>query len=782
MPPFIIEQWASEPTSDEQAKQLKFILYGGGQLSPSTGERLSKATHVCQMYGSLEAGQIQLLIPQVGEWSYMELNPYEECDMQPQGDGSYEMVLHYGDKFTSHRSLPHNFPGRDTWHTGDLFTPHPAKSGLWRFQSRKDDLIVFSSSHKLLPAGMENIIQGSPLVAGALIVGQGRPQPLLVVELKPAFVETEQEKLVRDLEPAIQQANAIAPSYGQLSQSYIVFAHPDKPFVRAPKGTIVRKQTAKAYEQEIDAAYEGIVAPGDDGAASLLHNQMMEQYLLAGVENWVTHHVKRVLSPGVTVSANDNIFILGLDSLRSAELSRRLQRTCFKGMNAVNVSLRMIYEHPTIKDLSSTIFDALFHGVSQTNATDKKKEIQTMVETLSKDLLPRAKTQDPSAPALTSSGINVVLIGPRGSVGPHVLRGLLDNKDVAKVYCLNRGTDGRDRIRKVFQDRSWNWGTTSDEDYLHRVSFMPVDFSKPALGLSQPDYAEILQSANLILHNSWKVDFSWTLESYREQHLRSVMELIDLSSKSALSPRIAFISSISSVQEWTSVYPTTTPVTEDALPSYQVASPLGYGQSKHASERILAEAAKVSRVPVTILRLGQVAGPTVMSGGSWSTDEWIPSLAAISKTLHLVPTDLPPIDWVPVDVASKALVELSIASTITEGPAFQVFNIVNPRLADWSLFSTAIEQKLGQGVNRVTLTQWVQALVDTDPDTMSQAEAAASTKILPFFQHLAETAAGGITLQPKFSTSKAERTSETMATMSAISEDLIQLWLEQWAI
>ncbi|KAK2868034.1 hypothetical protein FQN49_003230, partial [Arthroderma sp. PD_2] len=67
-PPFIIEQWATEPMALEQAKSLKFVLYGGGPLSPSVGNALSKVTDVCQMYGSLEIGQVQMLIPLPGQW------------------------------------------------------------------------------------------------------------------------------------------------------------------------------------------------------------------------------------------------------------------------------------------------------------------------------------------------------------------------------------------------------------------------------------------------------------------------------------------------------------------------------------------------------------------------------------------------------------------------------------------------------------------------------------------------------------------------------------------
>ena len=151
MPPFILEQWVQEPSGLEQAQQLDFVLYGGGPLSAATGNPLSQATDVSQMYGSAETGQIQLLVPQKGKWAYMKWNPYEEVDMQPSTEDAYEMVLHQDPKFSKRRTLHHNFPDVMQWRTGDLFVLHPTKVGLWRFLTRVDDLILLSSGHKVNP-------------------------------------------------------------------------------------------------------------------------------------------------------------------------------------------------------------------------------------------------------------------------------------------------------------------------------------------------------------------------------------------------------------------------------------------------------------------------------------------------------------------------------------------------------------------------------------------------------------------------------------------------------
>ncbi|PHH68649.1 hypothetical protein CDD82_374 [Ophiocordyceps australis] len=766
VPPFIIEQWAAEPCAMQQAPLLDFVLYGGGPLSPQTGDRLSRVTSVCQMYGSLEVGQIQLLMPHRQEWAHMELNPYEEADMQPMGDGTYEMVLHQHPKFAARRCLWHNFPRVQTWRTGDLFLPHPSKQGLWRFHSRADDLVVLSSSHKLRPLEMETIIQGHGLVAGAIIVGQGKPEPLLIVEPRDGAVQGNEPRFIDAIWPIVEQANEIAPGYAQIKRGNVVVSKPDRPFIRAPKGSIVRKPTTAAYADEIEAAYAVDAPPAK--------TRSMDGFVLPGLRQMVRAHVEEQL-PGVVVADSDGLFACGLDSMGCARLSRSLQKTLSaqgSGDASCALTMRMIYKYPSIEGLANVVLSIVFNrALPDVSIGSDTKMMKSALETLTQHLPARKPAPAAASPA-SPEALSIVLIGPRGSLGPHIVRQLLQSPRVAKIYCLNRGPHGQERMRALVKQR----GLDLDVDSA-RLCFMPFELGKPQLGLSDEDYALVLESANLVIHNAWKVDFNWTIEQYQADYLPSVRHLVDFSAQSPRSPRIVFISSISSVQEWAAVFPT--PVTEEPLESFQVASPLGYGQSKHVSERILAAASAVSGTPVTILRVGQIAGSTTGSGGAWTSDEWVPSLAAISRSLNKVPVDIPSIDWVPANLAAQAISELSLDDST---PLLRVYNIVNPKLSPWMTFVKALQSRLGDSVQTLTLAEWTVALVGTDPKSMSDAAATSSTKLLPFFQHLAQTAAKGVALQPRFETGKAIAASKTMADMEAIDERVIDIWLQQWDI
>ncbi|KAI2629000.1 hypothetical protein GGS21DRAFT_526933 [Xylaria nigripes] len=798
VPPSIIEEWATEPIATEQVKKLDFVLYGGGPLSFNTGQKLSESTHVCQMYGSLELGQVQLLVPQPGEWLYMEFNPFEEVDMQPYGDGSFEMVLHQDPKFALRRSLWHNFPDVREWRTGDLFIPHSSKPGLWRFHGRKDDLIVLSTSHKLRPLEMETLIQGHPLLSGALVVGQGKPEPLLIVEPKPgAYHQGINSKSFLDrVWPTIVEANKIAPSYAKINRSRVIIADLQRPFLRAPKGTVIRKLTTEAYSADIDAAFR------DDNLSytevcTTDNTGHIDRVSLPELKNFVRAHViEHLRDRDLDILDTDNIFHRGLDSLGAASLSRSLQRRLVNQIRTLGdsignrISLRLIHENPTIERLAAVVLEILTTGeISENTTRHGIRSMEHAVEKLTRDLPLKRAATSMSAPNISDRKVNVALLGPRGSLGPNIIRALLEDSRVAEIYCLSRGNDGKERMRSVF--RALNLPHNVENE---RLFFMAIELGKPHLGLSSANLEKLLSRVNVIIHNAWRVDFGWSLDSYEEHYLGSVRELINLSSLSPLRPRVGFVSSVSSVQEWAAVFPNE-PVDEAPLQSYDVSSPLGYGQSKHVAERILAMASAVSDIPVTILRLGQVAGPADPStiGHEWSTNEWIPSLAAISKVLHLVPDDIPPIDWVPVDLAGRAIVELSLTGFDKEDvyykqPPLKVFNVVNPKLSQWSAFINAMHRRLSvdgaeiSNFRQVPLSEWLEVLIRTDPSTMPDAVAKSSTKIIPFFQLLVETAARGVALHPKFDTKCAVESSKTMQGMMNVDEELICRWLEQWGI
>ncbi|KAF2998695.1 putative secondary metabolism biosynthetic enzyme [Neopestalotiopsis sp. 37M] len=833
VPPSIIEQWAAEPAAAEQAKKLRFVLYGGGPLSPRIGDWLSQMTDVCQMYGSLEIGQVQLLVPERGNWSYIEFNPFEEADMQlVEGNEqeTFELVLHQTDpKFAARRSLWHNFPDVATWRTGDLFVRHSSEPQLWRFHSRIDDLVVLSSSHKIRPLEMETLIQGHPLLSGALVVGQGREEPLLIVEPKADVYSKEldssnPEPFLDLIWPIIQEANDIAPTYARINRYRVLVARRETPFIRAPKGTIVRKLTIEAYAAAIEAAYGGDEKEQENGDDHDGHEspevieREIDDFLLPGMKQFLRMYVQRALpAKAESLGDDDNFFLMGLDSMGCAGLCRSIQHAILgksKGRAGRKTAqlMRLLYRQPTIAQLAPQLLNHFFRQSlsTQNNANPVAPEIAEH-DTKINEVLDEFTTDLPlpkTAVAVTngtteitptaSSKVNVAVIGPRGSLGPYVVRELLRNQRVGQIYCL---------ARAVHRDSSNAIG-----DDPPSVVFMPIDLGKPRLGLSDVHETELLSNCHVFIHNAWKVDFSWTLDSYRPELLRSVRELVDLVSRSHLrsSPRIVFISSTAAVHEWPSRIPNADKahtVGETHIPEAiledgpDLSSPFGYAQSKHVAERILARASRVGNIPVTVARIGQIAGQSIDSvfydGPSmWPDSEWIPSLVAISSASGMIPRDLPPIDWVPVDLAAKVICQLSglgdtndssresQSSLVNDCELLQVRNIVNPKLTDWATFVAEFQRQRGadRKVKEVNLQEWLDCLARQNLDGLSEANAVTLTSIEPFLQYMGQIVSRGIELQPIFSTEAAMKASNTMASMKAIDRNVLNMWMQQWEI
>jgi acyl-coenzyme A synthetase/AMP-(fatty) acid ligase len=164
-------------------------------------------TNVGQFIGSTEVGIIPVLLPERKCWNYFEWHPVYGSQMQHVAEDIYELVIPYDPSF----------------HGSGVYVEQPQKqmSGELRISS---DLIRQSQicgnftaepmislccpTEKFNPVTMEGIIQGHPLLSGALIVGQGRFQAALMVELKKHT--TDHDSLIEEIWPFVQKPTSRA--------------------------------------------------------------------------------------------------------------------------------------------------------------------------------------------------------------------------------------------------------------------------------------------------------------------------------------------------------------------------------------------------------------------------------------------------------------------------------------------------------------------------------------------------------------------------------------------
>jgi thioester reductase-like protein len=572
------------------------------------------------------------------------------------------------------------------------------------------------------------------------------------------------KEFIDSIWPTIAQANSIAPEYGKVRRSRIILSQPNLGFFRAPKGTISRKPTESLYAEFIAGALMDGTTDEESEIGILEKHWMDEAKRFIGS---IVHDIR----PDATFKESDDLFITGaMDSLTVVELGQQLRlgllRRMDKEKNTVNFWMRTIYENPTIDDLAKAILDAVFGQAESHTEPSQAVEVESVVEEFTSQL-PEPKEQRPNAP-LPTDGINVVLLGSRGRLGPFIVKDLLDNPRVAKIKCLDRGTFGE----VSFQRRVDELGLDIDAKDL-RLQFVSIDLSQPSLNLPQEQLDEIYKNVNVIIHSAWTVDSALSLPSFKPDMLKSVGAIIDMANTAQSRPRVVFMSSISTVQGWARTVSPNVAVPEEVIKCSTAVSPTGYAQSKHVAERLLATAATKLQIPVSILRLGQITGPTTMGDrGKWESHDLLHSVAKLSKASGIVPTDMGPIDWIPVDQMAHIIQELSLQEEHKD-PDVEVYNLVHPRSIPFSKFTSALQRCIFSP-RQFSFVDWVQHLENIKPNNLSKEAETEKIRSLPFFQALVDEMSSNITIE------KSTIASPTMATMEPIDQELLEKWCQQW--
>ncbi|KAJ9194745.1 hypothetical protein DTO164E3_7166 [Paecilomyces variotii] len=758
LPPSLLEEMSHSDRAVEAMSHLKYVVFGGAPLSPEVGEKLRKYTGIRTVIGTSEIGIIPSMLPLDKEdWGYFDFNPNWKLDMQPVGDGSYELVIPRPPTRDYH-GIFHTFPDINEYRTKDSFVQHPKKPNLWKYNGRLDDIIVLSNGEKFNPVTMEKTIEAHPLVSRALVVGQARFQSALLIE--PNWNRWTGEKpdsdLIEEIWSTVQQANHITLAHGRVAKNRIGLASKDKPFKTTPKGTTQRRLVNQDYAKEIDAIYE---QPDEEG-------QLPEVLDLAGVTSYVHGLVsKKMENP--QLSEKDDLYAAGLDSLQTMQIAQILQsavRSRFPEKNFRAITAQQVYGHPTVEQLAQYL-NRIISGETEEEQGSRAEKISALLKKYTADL-PEQKL-DVSNVGTTHT---VILTGSTGSLGNYLLNALLNDPQVAMVYCLNR-SDAKERQEKSFQEK----GLKFDEEARSKVQFLQVAFGEERFGLEESKYEELLQSVDTIIHNAWKVDFNHSVYSFEDVHIRGVRRFVDFSLKSTHHAHIHFVSSVGAIAGWKPKHGPAVP--EEPLENVEVVLPQGYGESKHISERICYEASRRSAIPTTILRVGQVGGPTTEKG-AWNRQEWLPTIVATSKSMGKVPSTLgsAPVDWIPVDTLAKIILELADTRRKTQSDSrCEVFHLVNPATTTWAALIPAVQKHYP--VKPVEFSDWIQELESIENPSDEDIAAKPALKLLDFYHGLS----GDGALSAPLEVGRTKEASATMRSLGPVDEKLMDTWLKQWA-
>ncbi|KAI5363992.1 Putative AMP-dependent synthetase/ligase, fatty acyl-coenzyme A reductase, NAD-binding protein [Septoria linicola] len=564
------------------------------------------------------------------------------------------------------------------------------------------------NGEKFNPVGFEKSLESHAIIKGALVVGQARLQTGLLIEPEWSLVKHDDPaELVDELWPLIEQANAAAPAHGRVWKSKVAITKRDK----------------SLQANEIEALYSN--EGSDDELGSL-----GEDADLAQAEDYLRRAFK-VKGFEIPDDASGDADIFSFES------------TLFTHATGKPVSPRMIDGNPTINGLAQFLTNPQGDALAGANKTSREEIMEKMLQKYTSDF-PATSTK---ASAQRPDKHTVIVTGTNGSLGNHILQELIDSAEVAHVYALNRSADAETRQAKQFEAR----GTTTN---FNRVTFLATNFGQDHFGLPQDKYNSMLQTVDIFIHNAWCVDFNKTLPIYEEVHIAGTRRAVDFSLQSQHNAQIIFISSIASVGNWFKI-----------ADSHSVALPQGYGESKHVASMILARAAETVGVPATIVRAGQLAGSAV-STAEWNRHEWLPSIILRSKSLGVLPETLGNqdlVDWVPMDLAAKSVVDMSFARSQQDSD-LDIAHLVNPRTVSWRDIVPSVQKSLTSQTGQET------------PATSEELEKKPGLKILDFYEALRSEGDG----LPPMATTHTQELSATVRDMEAIDSVLMEKWLREW--
>lgn len=291
-PPSLLQDLVRDEDKRERLRSLKVILYGGAPLERRCGEWLvaNLGNRLRSLIGSTEGTMwpTQVPVDPIADWQYTHFHPASGATFVPvnasisslpgdQEEGEeegeqqlYELIFERSPEMEAYTNLFRYAPHLDRWPTKDLWTPHPdpaKRASHWRYRGRTDDLVLLSGEVKMYAAQLEARIETHPLVRAALVGGNQRKWPFLLVEIDGQDEQQRYRILDEQVWPWIDKLlssgsknvqGSLQHEAVRLRRSLVLVADPKRPFVRTPKGFVQRNATWKLYEREIEELYRGV--------------------------------------------------------------------------------------------------------------------------------------------------------------------------------------------------------------------------------------------------------------------------------------------------------------------------------------------------------------------------------------------------------------------------------------------------------------------------------------------------------------------------------------------
>jgi hypothetical protein len=299
-----------------------------------------------------------VLWPTREDWHWFAFHPLAGFEFKEIEPGVYEHWVQRNPQWDLFQGVFYTFPDQQSVNLKDLYKRHPTKPYLYAYTGRSDDAVVLSNGYKIAPLEAEALITTHPAIEGCLVIGQGKPQAGLLIELKDPSARN--NELFDSIWEKVERANSSGFQKTRFQRDYVAFAAPDKPFIRTDKSTIKRRATLELYTDFIDRFYATRdEAPANEEYDEFAIDTTSDETFLQSVQKIMASVIPEIQN----ASRDEDIFDLGLDSLLVTAVIRII-RGC-TGLQE-QIAPRHLYANPTIAK-----FAAQLGKIMQTQAEPK---------------------------------------------------------------------------------------------------------------------------------------------------------------------------------------------------------------------------------------------------------------------------------------------------------------------------------------------------------------------------------------------------------------------------
>lgn len=659
--PYILQMMAEDEEGLGLLQNMDLVGVGGAALAAEVGDTLiAQGVNLVSRFGAAESGFLLSSHRDYDKdkaWQYLRhQESVKQLTFEPRDEDLYELVI--GPDWP-HMAKRNREDG--SYATSDLFARHSDIPDAWRYHSRADSQLTLVTGKKFDPAPLEDaIVAASSKISDVLLFGNGKPYPGALVFRSKLAQDATSEDIISELVPVVERLNAESPSHARIPRNMLVMMpFIDTPLEKSSKGTILRKTAEESYADKIEASYNQIM----DSASRDVPNEELPAAIL--------DLVKSIVGEDQSLEPDADLFGQGVDSVACVQIRHGL--SLLLPENAKKLPLTVVEDSRTVTGLAELV-KSLRAGDETNTRVDQRAHIPDLVQQFSKlDSRIRSKERNGKDVAADQRGINVLLTGPTGSLGAHVLSSLLERPNIEHIYLLVRGASAqaaRERVLKALSSRL----LPITDGFDQKVTILQCKLSEADLGLESSDYKTLQNNVDLIFHLAWSVNFLLSLRSFTP-HFAGIQNLLQLSLSSSKPrcPRLIFCSSVASVSALSKAAdvngdtnghtksPQSTQVTEQIIPSTISSGPTGYALSKLTAELLLSHIATTNpclHKRITVIRVGQISADT--RHGIWNKSEAYPQILASAKFTNGILPDLgveEQLTWLPVDVAADAFVE-----------------------------------------------------------------------------------------------------------------------------